>query len=169
MVSGGMPPRHGVQLFAASALGMLLSSMVCRWPRHPSRSALAAAAHRRVNQMWILLGPATTSRFNVICKGTSAVPHERVTVFGGSGFLGRQIVQHLAAGGADVRVAVRHPGRMSSRSAASKSGQVSAIYADVWDEASVGPALKGSDAVINTVGHYVERGKATFEAIHGHG
>ena len=46
---------------------------------------------------------------------------------------------------------------------------MTAIYADVWDESSVGPALEGSDAVINTVGHYVERGNATFEAIHGHG
>ena len=66
-------------------------------------------------------------------------------------------------------MAVRHPGRVSSRLAAGKAGQVSAIYADVWDEPSVGPALEGSNAVINTVGHYVERGKATFEAIHGHG
>ena len=95
--------------------------------------------------------------------------HRRVTVFGGSGFLGRQIVKRLAAEGAEVRVAVRHPGRVSSRLAAGKAGQVSAIHADVWNESSVGPALEGSDAVINTVGHYVERGKATFEAIHGHG
>ena len=95
--------------------------------------------------------------------------HGRVTVFGGSGFLGRQIVHRLVAGGAEVRVAVRHPGRVPSRLAAGKAGQVSAIYADVWDESSVGPALEGSDAVINTVGHSVERGKATFEAIHGHG
>jgi uncharacterized protein YbjT (DUF2867 family) len=97
------------------------------------------------------------------------VAHRRVTVFGGSGFLGRQIVQRLAAGGSEVRVAVRHPRRVPSGLAAGKAGQVSAIYADVWDEASVGPALERSDAVINTVGHYVERGKATSEAIHGHG
>jgi uncharacterized protein YbjT (DUF2867 family) len=97
------------------------------------------------------------------------VAHGRVTVFGGSGFLGRQIVQRLADEGTEVRVAVRHPGRVSSRLAAGKSGQVTAIYADVWNEPSVGPALEGSDAVVNTVGHYVERGQATFEAIHGHG
>ena len=60
----------------------------------------------------------------------------RVTVFGGSGFLGRQIVQRLGAGGVDVRVAVHHPGRMPFRLAAGKAGQVSAIYADVWDEPS---------------------------------
>ena len=61
----------------------------------------------------------------------------RVTVFGGSGFLGRQIVQHLAAGGAEVRVAVRHPGRVSSRLVAGKSGQVTAIYADEIGRAHV--------------------------------
>ena len=92
-----------------------------------------------------------------------------VTVFGGSGFLGRQIVKRLSDEGADVRIAVRHPGRVASRLAAGKPGQITAIHADVWNEASVGPALEGSDAVINTVGHYVERGKATFEAIHGQG
>ena len=74
-------------------------------------------------------------------------------MFGGSGFLGRQIVQRLAAEGVEVRVAVRHPERVSSCLAAGKYGQVTAIYADVWDEASVGPALEGSDAAINTVGH----------------
>ena len=61
------------------------------------------------------------------------------------------------------------PGACHPAWQAGKAGQVSAIYADVWDEPSVGPALEGSDAVINTVGHYVERGTATFEAIHGHG
>ena len=43
------------------------------------------------------------------------------------------------------------------------------MRADVWDEASVGPALAGAEAVVNTVGHYVERGGASFEAIHGQG
>jgi uncharacterized protein YbjT (DUF2867 family) len=96
--------------------------------------------------------------------------HSRVTVFGGSGFLGRQIVKRLADEGAEVRVAVRHPERVSSRlEPAGKAGQITAIYADVWNESSVRPALEGSDAVVNTVGHYVERGKATFEAIHGQG
>jgi uncharacterized protein YbjT (DUF2867 family) len=92
----------------------------------------------------------------------------RVTVFGGSGFLGRAIVRRLAADGAEVRVAVRHPQRVTSL-AAPGTGTITATYADVWDEASVGPAVAGADAVVNTVGHYVERGRATFEAIHGQG
>jgi uncharacterized protein YbjT (DUF2867 family) len=93
----------------------------------------------------------------------------RVTVFGGSGFLGREIVRRLAADGARVRVAVRHPERASFLTEGLPGGQITPVRADVWDEASVAPALEGSDAVINTVGHYVARGRATFEAIHGQG
>ena len=92
-----------------------------------------------------------------------------ITVFGGSGFLGRQIVRRLADDGADVRVAVRHPERASFLASAGEPGQITTTYADVWTEASVGPAVNGAEAVVNTVGHYVERGKATFEAIHGQG
>ena len=90
-----------------------------------------------------------------------------VTVFGGSGFLGRAIVRRLAAEGADVRIAVRHPERASLPAEAGTA--VTAVRADVWDEASGGPALAGADAVVNTVGHYLERGRASFEAIHGQG
>jgi uncharacterized protein YbjT (DUF2867 family) len=92
-----------------------------------------------------------------------------VTVFGGSGFLGRRIVQRLAADGAEVRVAVRHPERAAALTGAGEAGQVTTVHADVWDEATVAPAVQGADAVVNTVGHYVERGKASFEAIHGQG
>ena len=95
--------------------------------------------------------------------------YSTITVFGGTGFLGRQIVRRLADGGADVRVAVRHPERASFLAKAGKAGQITTVYADVWTEASVGPAVNGAEAVVNTVGHYVERGKATFEAIHGQG
>ena len=93
----------------------------------------------------------------------------RITVFGGSGFLGRQIVRRLAADGAEVRIAVRHPDRAAFLTESRGGGQITALRADVWDEASVGPAVAGADAVVNTVGHYVERGAASFEAVHGQG
>jgi NADH dehydrogenase len=93
----------------------------------------------------------------------------RITVFGGSGFLGRQIVKRLAADGARVRVAVRHPERASFLGRGGRAGQITAVYADVWEEASVGAAMEGSEAVVNMVGHYLERSKATFEATRGHG
>lgn len=93
----------------------------------------------------------------------------RVTVFGGSGFVGRHIVQRLARDGADVRVAVRHPERARSLEAGEGPGRITLIRADVWDEATVGPAVAGAEAVVNTVGHYVQERGRTFEAIHGRG
>jgi uncharacterized protein YbjT (DUF2867 family) len=93
----------------------------------------------------------------------------RIVVFGGSGFLGRRIVERLAAMGAEVRVAVRRPERAAFLTRFGRTGQITSIRADVWDEATVAPALAGADAVVNTVGHYVERGDASFEAIHGQG
>ena len=95
--------------------------------------------------------------------------YSHITVFGGSGFLGRQIVKRLAADGARVRVAVRHPERASFLESSGTAGPITAICADVWEEASVGAAVEGSEAVINMVGHYVERSKATFEATRGRG
>jgi NADH dehydrogenase len=93
----------------------------------------------------------------------------RVTVFGGSGFLGRQIVRRLAGDGALVRIAVRRPERAALLTESSSAGQITAVHADVWDEATIAPALAGADAAVNTVGHYVEHGDASFEAVHGQG
>ena len=92
-----------------------------------------------------------------------------VTVFGGSGFLGRRIVERLAAEGAAVRVAVRHPERASLPERLGRDGRIELVAADVWDEQTVARAVEQSASVINTVGHYVEKGRATFDAIHGQG
>ncbi len=94
---------------------------------------------------------------------------KRVTVFGGSGFLGRQIVKSLAAEGTNVRVAVRHPERASFIERLGRDGQIELVHANVWDESTVARAVKQSAFVINTVGHYVEKSGATFDAIHGQG
>jgi NADH dehydrogenase len=94
---------------------------------------------------------------------------DRVTVFGGSGFLGRQIVKYLAAEGTSVRVAVRHPERASFLERFGQDGQIQLVHADVWDETTVARAVKQSASVINTVGHYLEKGGATFNAVHGQG
>ena len=95
--------------------------------------------------------------------------NKAVTVFGGSGFVGRQIVKCLAADGWKVRVAVRHPERATFLEDYAGSGQVKVLSADVWEEETVIPAVEGAKAVINTVGHYVAKGSTTFEAIHGQG
>ena len=76
---------------------------------------------------------------------------KRVTVFGGSGFLGRQIVKYLAEAGNDVRVGVRHPDRASFLQRLGRDGRIELVYADVWDESTVARAVKQSAAVINTV------------------
>ena len=94
---------------------------------------------------------------------------KRVTVFGGSGFLGRQIVKCLAAEGTNVRVAVRHPERASLLKGFARDSQIELVRADVWDESTVARAVKNSTSVINTVGHYMEKSGATFDAIHGQG
>ena len=92
-----------------------------------------------------------------------------VTVFGGSGFLGRRIVEHLAAAGHDVRVGVRHPDRATFLRRLDADGRIELVQADVWDEATVARAVEGAASVINTVGHYVEKGSTTFDRIHGEG
>ena len=92
-----------------------------------------------------------------------------VTVFGGSGFLGRQIVKHLAEAGYGVRVAVRHPDRATFLSGFGPDGLIELVRADVWNEATVARAAEGSGWVVNTVGHYVEKGGATFDSVHGQG
>jgi NADH dehydrogenase len=90
----------------------------------------------------------------------------RVTVFGGSGFLGREIVKRLVSDGITVRVATRHPDDAAIGEQSGQSAIVEAAYADVRDETSVALAMEGSDAVVNAVGLYVEKGAESFEAVH---
>lgn len=92
-----------------------------------------------------------------------------VTVFGGSGFLGRQIVKYLAEAGYRVRVAVRHLDRATFLSGFGPDGRIELVRADVWNEATVARAVEGAASVVNTVGHYVEKGGATFDKVHGQG
>jgi len=89
-----------------------------------------------------------------------------VGVFGGSGFLGTEIVKRLAAQGIKARVAVRHPDSAEAKALSAQSGLIEPIYADVRDETSVALALQGCDAAINTVGLYSENDALTFEAVH---
>jgi NADH dehydrogenase len=92
-----------------------------------------------------------------------------VTVFGGSGFIGRQVVRRLAANGWIVRVAVRDPVAAGFVRTTGEPGQVNPVHANVTDMASVRAAVAGADAVINLVGILFEKGKARFDAIHRQG
>ena len=92
-----------------------------------------------------------------------------IAVFGGSGFLGRVIVDQLVSAGMTVRVAVRHPNTTKLSDETVRGGHVVSVYADVADETSVGRALEGCDAAVNAVGLYVERGSDTFRNVHERG
>ncbi len=93
-----------------------------------------------------------------------------VTVFGGSGFVGRHLVQRLAAGGARVRVAVRHPRDAHFLQPMGDVGQIAAVPASVTHEESVAAAVAGADAVVNLVGILYPSGwRRSFKAIHHRG
>jgi uncharacterized protein YbjT (DUF2867 family) len=92
-----------------------------------------------------------------------------ISVFGGTGFFGRRLVQRVVAEGASVRVAVRHSERARSILDAVDSDRVTILRADVRDQASVAAAVAGADAVVNAVSAYVEKSGVTFEAIHEKG
>ncbi|MCW0000137.1 complex I NDUFA9 subunit family protein [Pararhizobium sp. YC-54] len=88
-----------------------------------------------------------------------------VTVFGGTGFIGRRIVSRLLDKGIDVRAVSRHPrkNKLHSRADQRSSQQ---IEADILDPSSIAAAVAGSRAVVNAVSLYVERGEETFERVH---
>jgi len=88
------------------------------------------------------------------------------TVFGGSGFIGRHVVQRLASEGWRVRVAVRDIEAAAFLKPLGDVGQIVPILADVTHEASVQLAVAGADLVINLVGVLYESGKRSFQAIH---
>ncbi len=88
-----------------------------------------------------------------------------VTVFGGSGFVGRHVVRELANRGYRVRAAVRHPSRAGFLRTMGLPGQVEAVYADIKDDESVARALSGAGMAVNLVGILYESGKQKFDAL----
>src|SRR5215475_7960915 len=89
----------------------------------------------------------------------------RVTVFGGTGFLGRRIVRHLQNADFAVRVASRHPDRGRSFFSRDVSG-IEPFRADVNDGGAVASAVSGAWAVVNAVSLYVEHEQRTFQSVH---
>lgn len=92
-----------------------------------------------------------------------------VTVFGGSGFLGRHIVRSLAQRGYRVRAAVRRPDLAGYLQPMGVVGQIYAVQANVRFADSVRRAIDGADAVINAVGILAPMGAQTFETVHAEG
>jgi len=88
-----------------------------------------------------------------------------VTIYGGSGFVGRYIARRLAKLGWRVRVAVRRPNEALFVKTYGVVGQVEPVLCNIRDDVSVLAALKGADAVVNCVGVLAENGKNTFDAL----
>ncbi|MEM9755755.1 MAG: complex I NDUFA9 subunit family protein [Pseudomonadota bacterium] len=88
-----------------------------------------------------------------------------VTIYGGSGFVGRHIAQRMAKLGWRVRVAVRRPNEALFVKPYGAVGQVEPILANVRDDGSVREAMRGADAVVSCVSVPVETGAQTFASV----
>lgn len=89
-----------------------------------------------------------------------------ITIFGGSGFIGRHVVRRLAKQGWIIRVAVRDPERAKFLRPLGDVGQITPLAVPLQDPATVAAAVAGADAVINSVGVLYERGNQTFGKVH---
>jgi NADH dehydrogenase len=92
-----------------------------------------------------------------------------VTIFGGSGFVGRYVARRMAQAGWRVRVAVRRPNEAIFVRTYGVPGQVEPVACNIRDDASVAQALAGADAAVNCVGILAEAGANRFEAVHAEG
>ena len=82
-----------------------------------------------------------------------------VTVFGGSGFVGRRVARQLRESGTTVRIVSRHRGQ-------AEDDGIEQIAADAHDQRSVEAAVAGADGVVNAISLYVEHGSDTFHSVH---
>lgn len=92
-----------------------------------------------------------------------------VTIFGGSGFVGRYVARRMANAGWRVRVAVRDPNLAMFVKPYGVVGQVEPLFCNIRDDASVRAVTHDADAVVNCVGVLDETGKNTFKAVQAEG
>jgi uncharacterized protein YbjT (DUF2867 family) len=88
-----------------------------------------------------------------------------ITIFGGTGFLGRSVVRHLREREFSVRIASRHPDRGRTLFGGDGAG-LQSIACDIHDAPSVAAALAGAHAAVNAVSLYAEHGRETFHSVH---
>lgn len=100
---------------------------------------------------------------------TQPPAQQLVTVFGGSGFLGRHVVRALARRGYRVRVAVRRPDLANFLQPLGSVGQIHAVQANLRYPDSVAAAVRGADAVVNLVGILSESGRQNFSNVQAQG
>lgn len=101
---------------------------------------------------------------------TARSPYDTlVTVYGGSGFLGRHVVRALAKRHYRIRVAVRRPELAGHLQPLGRVGQIHAVQANLRNAASVAAAARDAHVLINLVGILFERGRQRFDAVHTFG
>jgi len=88
------------------------------------------------------------------------------TIFGGSGFIGRYVVQRLAKHGWTLRIAVRRPDQALFLKPLGDVGQIAPMAANIRHERSVAAAVEGADTIVNLVGILYESGRQRFTAVH---
>ena len=88
-----------------------------------------------------------------------------VTIYGGSGFVGRYIARRMAKEGWRVRVATRRPNEALFVKPYGSVGQVEPVFCNIRDDASVRAVMQGADAVVNCVGTFDKGGRNSFQAI----
>lgn len=101
--------------------------------------------------------------------GMHTPDYKVVTIFGGSGFIGRHIVQRLAKRGWRLRIAVRHPSRALFLKPLGDVGQIAPVRCDIAEEASIATAISGANYVINLVGILAEGRSQRFTTLHEEG
>jgi uncharacterized protein YbjT (DUF2867 family) len=92
-----------------------------------------------------------------------------VTVFGGSGFVGGQVVRQLAKRGMRVRIAVRRPNLAYRMRMAGDVGQIEVVQANVRNRPSIERALEGAEYAVNLAAVFYESGPQRFQSIHAMG
>ncbi|GGE45221.1 3-beta-hydroxy-Delta(5)-steroid dehydrogenase [Primorskyibacter flagellatus] len=92
-----------------------------------------------------------------------------VTIYGGSGFLGRYVARRMAKQGWRVRVATRRPNDAMFVRTYGNVGQVEPVFCNIRDDASVAAAMAGAEAVVNCAGILTEKGRNSFDAVQAEG
>ena len=100
---------------------------------------------------------------------TQANVDKLITVYGGSGFLGRHVIRALCKRGYRIRVAVRRPELAGHLQPLGRVGQIHAVQANLRYPSSVEAAARGADVLINLVGILFERGRQRFDAVQAFG
>src|SRR5262245_4093025 len=130
-------------------------SMIPRAARLVALASIAAVVYR-------------AARFSG-SNGSGLMRYRRITIVGGSGFIGRYVVKRLAASGAVIAVVSRQASAAGFLRLMGDVGQIALINAAINDKARLAAAVEGADAVISAAGILFERGAQRFDAVHVRG